>query len=171
MRRRLIDVNACARALRENPRLLIYGLCVADEHPHLFERLAAGRVPLGVCLEAEHMNMVALKLASIAARLPLEEVVVLTVDGSPHCVQLHFMVEEVNKILGGRLRVRHFVIERGKLIEIDERVVKTARYLSKVKRLLELCGPARAAAEGASAAGGAARGADPAAEGEEEQVG
>ncbi|RLF24940.1 MAG: 4Fe-4S ferredoxin [Thermoprotei archaeon] len=134
--RRLIDVNVCTRELRRNPRLLIYGKCVAEEYPEIFKQFAKDRVALAVCLEAEHMNMVGFKLASMAARLDLKEIVVLTVDGSPHCVQLHMMVEEVNKFFSNRLNIKHIVIEEGRIVEIDSKCVKVARYLSRIQKLI-----------------------------------
>ena len=138
--RRLIDVNCCTKPLREKRRLLIYGKCVAEEYPSIFNLFAKDRVALAVCLEAEHMNMVGFKLASILCRIKLDEIVVLTVDGSPHCVQLHFMCEEVNRIFGGSLNIKHYVVEKGKAIEIPPKVVKYARYLSKIKKLLMVSG-------------------------------
>jgi hypothetical protein len=132
--RKLLDVNVACRPFREARKILVYGTCVRDEYPSIFEEYARGRVPLAVCMEEEHFNMVALKLASIAARVKPEELVVLTVDGSPHCLQLHMAVEEVDRIVGGLPR-RHVVVEEGRAIEIEPEIVKVARYLSKVRRL------------------------------------
>jgi len=131
--RKLLDVNVTCKAIRGVRKLLIYGTCVRDEHPSIFEEHARGRVPLAVCMEEEHFNVVALKLASIAARVKLEELVVLTVDGSPHCLQLHMVAEEVDRIVGGLPR-KHVVVEEGRVVEIDPEIVKVARYLSRVQR-------------------------------------
>jgi hypothetical protein len=95
------------------------------------EKYVEGRATLKVCLEREHFNMTCLKLASIIARVPIEEIVILTVDGSPHCIQLHFMIDEVEKITGKKLNVKHIVIYKGKDVEIDRKTIKKARYLSK----------------------------------------
>ena len=133
--RRLMTVNVASRSIRRTRKLLLYGTCVRDEYPELFNSVAKDRTPLAVCLEDEHMNMVALKLASILARVKLDEVVVLTVDGSPHCVQLHMLVEEVDKIVGGFKRV-HLVIENGVLVEIPKECIKVCRYLTKIKKML-----------------------------------
>jgi len=135
--RKLLSFNAAGRELRDKKRLLIYGTCVRDEHKEIFQKFASERIPLAVCLEEDHFNMVALKLASIVARVDLDEIVVLTVDGSPHCVQLHHLVEEVERVTGKRVNVKHYVIEKKKAIEINRDIVKTARYLSKVKKLYE----------------------------------
>ncbi len=134
--RKLISYNVAGRELRQKRKLLIYGTCVRDEYPEIYLEYEKKRVPLAVCLEEEHFNMVALKLASIIARIDLEEIVILTVDGSPHCLQLHHIAEEVEKITCKNVNIRHLVIENKKVIEIDKKTIKTARYLSKIKKLL-----------------------------------
>lgn len=134
--RKLLDVNVAYKELRESKRLLLYGTCVRDEYPQIYEKYIENRVPLAVCMEEEQFNVVALKLASIASRVQLEDVSVLTVDGSPHCLQLHLAVEEVDKIVKGLPR-KHLVIEEGKVWEIEPEVVRIARYLTKIARLTE----------------------------------
>ncbi|RLE98131.1 MAG: 4Fe-4S ferredoxin [Thermoprotei archaeon] len=132
--RKLMDVNVAGREIRRLRRILLYGTCVRDEYPSIFRMYAEGRVPLAVCMEETHFNLVALKLASMAARVKLEELVVLTVDGSPHCVQLHMAVEEVDKIVGGLPR-RHIVVEGGEAHEIEPMYIRIARYLTKIRKL------------------------------------
>ncbi|MEZ0346710.1 MAG: 4Fe-4S ferredoxin [Infirmifilum sp.] len=135
--KRLSETNVASRFIRESRRVLIYGACVRDEYPEIYEEFSRGRVPLAVCLEAEHFNIIALKVASMFARVDLEEVVVLTVDGSPHCVGLHHAVEEAIRVTGKKLLVKHYVIERGEAVEVSSEAVKAARYLSRVQRLMD----------------------------------
>ncbi len=135
--KRLTEVNVASKLIRDTRRILVYGSCVRDEYPEIFEEFRLGRVPLAVCLEAEHFNVVALKLASMFARVELEEVVVLTVDGSPHCVGLHHAVEEALRVTRKNIQVKHYVIEGGKALEVSSQAVKVSRYLSRVQRLLE----------------------------------
>jgi len=134
--RELMDYNVAGRELRRLRRLLLYGTCVRDEHPEAYREWSGGRVALAACLEKTHFNMVSLKLASMFARVELEELVVLTVDGSPHCVQLHHAVEEALRVSGARVPVRHLVVEGGRVVEVSRRAVKAARYLSRVEGLL-----------------------------------
>ncbi|ABN69325.1 hypothetical protein Smar_0212 [Staphylothermus marinus F1] len=134
---RLIDINAKSRIFRDKKKLLIIGRCVELEHPETLEKFKNEYALLSVCLEAEHVNMVGFKLAGILARGKYDEVSVLTVDGSLHCTQLHWMVEEVIKILrGNSIKRRHFVIYHGKLYEVSVKAVKTSRYLYKVHKLV-----------------------------------
>jgi len=140
--RELLDYNVAGPELRRLKRLLIYGTCVRDLYPDIYNEYSKGRVALSACLEKTHFNMVTLKVASIMARVPLEEIVILTVDGSPHCIQLHMALQEAVKLTKASIICKHVVIENGKPIEVDDKHVKTARYLSKIKRLLDR-GPAQ----------------------------
>ena len=135
--REFMTVNVCSKRFREKRKLLLYGECVRDEYPEIYQRYAAGRVSLAICMEKEHMNMVGFKLAGLLARIDLEEIVVLTVDGSPHCIQLHFTIEEVEKILGKNLNRKHYVIENGRAVSISKKTVKKARYLSYIENVLK----------------------------------
>ncbi|ADV64768.1 hypothetical protein Desmu_0454 [Desulfurococcus mucosus DSM 2162] len=141
---RLIDVNAKASILREAKRILVAGRCVESEHREILEEVAGkgGYVVLTACPEAEHVNMLGFKLAGILARGSYEEVAVLTVDGSLHCTQLHWMLEEVCKISGKCPARRHIVIYKGKPREISVEAVKASRFLYRVDKLLGSSGGA-----------------------------
>ena len=135
---RAIDINAASRYLRSRPKLLIIGRCLEAEKPWALERFPDDEyAKITVCLEAEHVNHVGFKIAGILARVPFEEVAVLTTDGSMHCVQLHFMLEEIYKLMRPRARRRHFVVRGDEVVEVPAEAVRTARYLSKVASLLE----------------------------------
>jgi len=139
---KLIDCNARSKLIRSNDKILIIGRCVEVEHGKVLSHFKeAGYSIFSVCLEEEHINMVGFKLAGILRRCRdfLKEVAVLTVDGSPHCVQLHFMVEEAFKVTGleGDIQRKHFVIVKGEgVVEVPKESVKVARYLSRVSKLI-----------------------------------
>lgn len=133
----LMNHNVAGKMIRKLRRVLIYGTCIRYEHSKIYESISQNRVSLAVCLEREHFNMVALKVASMLARVKLEELIVLTIDGSPHCVQLHMAIEEALKITKSNILIKHLVIENGEVIEIPPYCVKLARYLSKIKKLQE----------------------------------
>lgn len=133
----LMSMNVGSKKIREYKRILIVGSCVITEYPHIYNVFKQNNVTLHVCMESIHFNMVALKISSILARIPVEEIIILTVDGSPHCVQLHTAVEEAMKITRSKASVRHIVIESGKALEVSNITVKTSRYLSKIDKLLK----------------------------------
>jgi hypothetical protein len=128
----LLTTSVRNRRLSE-AALLIYGTCVENEASKTFNLLAKGRIPLHACLEKIHMNIVGFKLATILQVSKPKEIVVLTLDGSPHCIQLHFTVEQVKRVSKSNVNIKHYVIEKGKLIEISPDVVEIARHLSKIQ--------------------------------------
>ena len=133
---RLLDINVRSRIFRDKKKLLIVGKCIVDEHPEAVKDFEDYAIVCS-CPEAEHINMVGFKLLGVLARGEFDEVAVLTTDGSMHCIQLHYMLEEIEKIIGRRCRYRYFVYEDRKVVEIPKEVVKTSRYLTKVKKLYE----------------------------------
>ncbi len=133
----LLSTNVGARYLRQSNQFLIVGSCLLQEHPKILEEFVKDRVCLHVCLETYHMNMVETKLACMVKIHQPTELLVLTVDGSPHCFQLHVIAEDLRRYFDLDTGVKHLVIERGKVYSIDGVTVKTARHLHKVQRLLE----------------------------------
>ena len=133
----LMSTNVGSREIRKLKKILIIGSCVISEYPDIYRDLEEDHVTLHVCMESYHINMVSLKIASILARVPIKEITILTVDGSPHCVQLHTAVEEAIKITGSSINTKHIVIENGKLIEVSDKAVKFSRYLSKIDKLIK----------------------------------
>lgn len=132
-----LSTNIGTRGIMNKKKLLLYGTCMAEKHPKILEVCAEGRVALAVCLERDHMNMIAFKLATMVKSAKLEEISVITVDGSPHCVQLHQTVSEVNRLFDDPPSTRYYVVEHGKVHEIDAETVKASRFLSKMETLLK----------------------------------
>lgn len=134
---RLLDINAKSRVFRDSKKLVVVSRCLELEKPWVIEEFRKkGYQVVTACPEAEHVNMLGFKLAGVLARCSFDEVAVLTVDGSMHCTQLHWMLEEVYKFvkpLGAR---RHFVVYEDKVVEASEKTVKYSRYLAKIQRLL-----------------------------------
>jgi hypothetical protein len=131
----LLSTNVNHSKLR-NSSLLVYGTCIGVEAQNIFKKLSKGRIPLKVCLEKEHMDKVGFKLATILTTSKPREITVLTIDGSPHCLQLHFTVEQAKNIANSKVKLTHYVIEHGKLIKISSEAVKMARHLSQIQKLL-----------------------------------
>jgi hypothetical protein len=123
---------------RDSNKLAVISRCLELEKPWVLEKLREeGYVVITACPEAEHINMIGFKLAGIIARCDFEEVAVVTVDGSMHCTQLHWVLEEVYKLMKPSIRRRHLVVYENNLVEISEKAVKCSRFLSIVERLLK----------------------------------
>ncbi|ADD09112.1 hypothetical protein [Candidatus Aciduliprofundum boonei] len=126
----LMSTNAKGKNIK-GKKLLLYGSCL-DENPQYLGGFE-DYTKLSFCPEKEHINMAFYKL--IAMMSVAEELVVITTDGSPHCVQMHYIAEDVLKYSERKFPLRHFVVQNGKMVEVSAEDVKLSRYLSKIKKL------------------------------------
>jgi hypothetical protein len=118
-------------------KLVIASACLPHVNREVFERVSRDAVALLACPEREPAAHYG-KLASIIRSSRPGEIVVVTVDGSPHCLALHAAANEAEYILGERVNKRHLVLVNGaELVEIEPDAVRAARYLSVVNELLK----------------------------------
>jgi hypothetical protein len=135
----LMSTNVGDKLLRAKGRLLLIGSCMvrfSDVLKSFIERTEDSAI-LHVCLEETHANQAGFKLASIIRYAGISGVTVLTVDGSPHCVQLHYIVEDIKRHFTPEIKTAHFVVEKGDVREVSPKAVKRSRHLSKIQKMLE----------------------------------
>ena len=128
----LMSTNAKGKNIR-GKKLLLYGSCL-DENPQYLKGFK-DYTKLSFCPEKEHINMAFYKLMAMMS--VAEELVVITTDGSPHCVQLHYIADEVLRYSSKKFPLKHYVVNGGKIVEVSPEDVKISRYLSKIKKLRE----------------------------------
>ena len=135
----LMRTNVGDKGLRDNPNLLLIGSCM-DRFPDvvndIFEK-DQGQSILHICLEETHVNQAGFKIISIVRYSRIKKVAILTMDGSPHCVQLHYVVEDIKRHFTPEIETAHYVIEKGNLFEISAEAVKRSRHLSQIQKMLE----------------------------------
>lgn len=120
----------------EGAEVLVVSACLPVVNPELFERLAEGRAVLFACPERESAAHYG-KLASMIRSMNPRKVVVVTIDGSPHCFALQASVNEAEYILGEKLDKEHYVVVDGKeLVKINPDAIRVARYLSIVDSII-----------------------------------
>ena len=135
----LMRINVGDKRIRGKGKLLLVGSCM-DRYPEIvkeYSQMEDGQAVLHVCLEETHVNQAGFKIGSIVKYSGVTKVTALTVDGSPHCVQLHFVIEDVKKHFAPEIETAHFVVEKGKVYEVSSEAVKKARHLSKVQKMLD----------------------------------
>jgi len=133
--RELMATSVTSPSLR-GADVLIYSKCMVDEYPDLWREYARGREPLSVCLQEMHMDRVGFKVATIMLKARPRSITVLTMNGSPHCLQLHFAVEQARQLTGFEGEVRHVVVEKGEAFEVSPEAIKAARHLATVESLI-----------------------------------
>ncbi len=131
----LMSTSVTSPLLRK-ARLLLLSSCMLKEYPHIVEDQGVGCVKLHVCLQETHMDRVGFKVATIILKSNPSSITVLTMNGSPHCIQLHFLVEQARQLTSYTGPVRHVVVEKGEVYEVSSEAVKVARHLASVEQFL-----------------------------------
>ena len=54
---------------------------------------------LAVCLENNHINMIITKICGMISTKKIKSLTFVTVDNSPHCIQLHYTKKEIERVM------------------------------------------------------------------------
>lgn len=116
-------------------KIIIVGSCLPSMQPIAFKKLEEISSNIyDVCLEKEHLNMVVTKIIGMIAREKIKEIIFATVDKSPHCVQLHYIIKELeNAIDISNIHIINYVAVENDLIEIPVEVISLSKNLYKLK--------------------------------------
>lgn len=120
-----------------NDTMIIVGSCLERMQPEAYKELEKISSNIyDVCLEKDHLNMVITKLIGMISRVKLNKIIFATVDKSPHCVQLHYVIKELeNAIDISNIEVINYVAVDNKLIEIPIETISLSKNLSKLKEI------------------------------------
>lgn len=128
----LLKTNVKSKCISNS--ILVCGSCIPIEHPQILDQFKEYTV-LYACLEEEHINKLSWKLCTIVRINKPKKITVLTMDGSPHCIQMHYSVEDIKKIFPD-LDIEHYVIENGRLHKITSKAIVVSRHLSEVEGII-----------------------------------
>lgn len=120
-------------------KMIIMGTCLKEMQPKAYEKvLKISENIYEVCLEEIHMNMVVTKLIGMIARKNIKELYFVTVDKSPHCIQLHYIVKELENMMDlEKIKIKNYIAENNQLVEIPIEVIGLSKNLSNLKRRWE----------------------------------
>lgn len=114
--------------------IVIVGSCLNRMQPKAFKDLEnISNNIYDVCLESHHLNMVITKIIGILSRVKIKKIIFATVDKSPHCIQLHYIEDEIRKAMNiNNIEIIHYVAVNNKLIKIDNDTIKKSKCLSEL---------------------------------------
>ncbi|MHA1894572.1 MAG: hypothetical protein ACTSX4_08735 [Candidatus Helarchaeota archaeon] len=135
---RILEMNLGDRELRKKQKMLLTGTCLPTQYPDIFKKyMEEDRRHVHICLETFLADQVGYKLAMMIKYSKVKDVLVLTIDGSPHCLHLHILMDDLKKHFLPDLKLQHVVIEKGKIHEIDNKNIKISRHLHKIQNLVD----------------------------------
>lgn len=119
--------------------MIVMGSCLEKMQPRAYKDLEQiSNNIYDVCLEKEHLNMVVTKIIGMVARGKIKKLIFATVDKSPHCIQLHYIIKELeNAIDLSNIEIINYVAVNDKLINIPLEVISLSKNLSKLKEKVE----------------------------------
>ena len=115
--------------------MIIVGSCLESMQPNAYKELEkiSGNI-YEVCLEKEHLNMVVTKIIGMVAKGVIKKLIFATVDKSPHCIQLHYVIKELeNAIDLSNIEIINYVAVNDKLVNIPIEVISLSKNLAKLK--------------------------------------
>ena len=118
--------------------MIIVGSCLDRMQPGAYKELEQiSNNIYDVCLEKEHLNMIVTKIIGMVARKNIKKLIFATIDKSPHCVQLHYTIKELeNAIDLSNIEITNYVAVDNKLIEIPIEVIGLSKNLSKLNEIM-----------------------------------
>ena len=122
-----------------NETMIVVGSCLESMQPKAYKEIEQISSNIyEVCLEKEHLNMVVTKIIGMVARGKIKKMIFATVDKSPHCVQLHYVIKELeNAIDISNIEIVNYVAVDNKLIQIPLKIISLSKNLSKLKTKME----------------------------------
>ena len=122
-----------------NEKMIIIGSCLENMFPSIYKKLEQESTNIyEVCLEEIHLNMVITKIAGMLARNDIKEIKFVTIDKSPHCVQLHYVVKELENIMDlEKIHIENYVATSEGLIEVPLKVIGLSKNLAKLSEMIK----------------------------------
>lgn len=112
--------------------IIIVGSCLKAMQPKAFEEIENMNLPIfEICLEQTHINMAITKILGMIRANKIRRIVFASVDKSPHCIQLHYIQDEIRK-LGFELSFENYVAVNNALIKISKKTITLSKNLSEL---------------------------------------
>ena len=118
--------------------VLVAGACLPGTAPEALAALAEDADDiLTVCPEETHINMIVTKLSAMLGTGRLERLRFVTVDRSPHCVQLHYIRHEIERILPEHVPMESLIAIGKEIFPVLPEAAELSKSLFRLSRLVE----------------------------------
>lgn len=119
--------------------MVIMGSCLPAMQPKAYEQLKEiSQNIYEICLEETHLNMAVTKMIGMIARGTVKKLVFATVDKSPHCVQLHYIIKELENMMNLEgIKIENYVAKDNQLVQIPVEVISLSKNLTQLKEIYQ----------------------------------
>lgn len=119
--------------------IAIVGSCLPYMDKEAFDRvLQITNNIYDLCLEQTHINMAVTKIGGMLRTGKVKKIVFATVNKSPHCTQVHYIQDELVKLMDlSNIEIVNYVADKGELVQISPDTIKMSKNLVELKNNLE----------------------------------
>lgn len=119
--------------------IVIVGSCLKNMQPQGYEKIKKLSENIyELCLEEVHINMAITKIGGMLRTGKIKNIIFTTVDKSPHCVQVHYIRNELEKMMDlANINITNYVVIDNELIKIDNDVISMSKSLGKLKNTMK----------------------------------
>lgn len=116
--------------------IIVVGSCLKNMQPQGFEKVKELSENIyELCLEETHINMAITKIGGMIRTGKVKRIIFATVDKSPHCVQVHYIRNELEKMMDLKnVTIENYVVVDNELVEIDNDIISMSKALAKIKK-------------------------------------
>lgn len=117
--------------------IIVVGSCLKNMQPKGYEELQKiSNNIYELCLEETHINMAITKIGGMLRINKIKKIIFASVDKSPHCIQLHYIQDELQKMMNlSNIEIENYVIVDNELIKISAETISLSKNLSKLSYL------------------------------------
>jgi hypothetical protein len=117
--------------------IIIVGSCLKNMQPKGYEELEKiSNNIYEICLEETHINMAITKIGGMLRANKIKKIVFASVDKSPHCIQLHYIQDELRKMMDlSNIEIENYVVVNNELIKIEKEIISLSKNLSELSKL------------------------------------
>lgn len=119
-------------------KIVIVGSCLKNMQPKGYEKIKKLSENIyELCLEETHINMAITKIGGMLRTGKIKNIIFATVDKSPHCVQVHYIRHELEKMMDLKnINITNYVVIDNELIKLEKDVISMSKSLGRLKKLI-----------------------------------
>ena len=116
--------------------IIIVGSCLKNMQPKGYEKLKEISDNIyELCLEETHINMAITKIGGMIRTGKVHNIIFATVDKSPHCIQMHYIQDELKKMMAiDNVTITNYVVVGNELIKIRPEIISISKKLSELNQ-------------------------------------
>ena len=114
--------------------IIIVGSCLKNMQPEGFKKLEEISSNIyELCLEETYINMAITKIGGMIRTKKIKKIIFASVDKSPHCIQLHYIQDELQKMMDlSDVKIHNYVVVDNELISISPRIISLSKNLKEL---------------------------------------